>query len=59
MELSTSEETASCAATQEFLTILWNPKVHYSPSHLTTPNRSVKLLLVFASTVMIEFFVLP
>jgi hypothetical protein len=29
MELSSSWETASCAATQEFSKILWKPKVHY------------------------------
>jgi hypothetical protein len=29
MELSPSLEAASCAATQEFLKILLNPKVHY------------------------------
>jgi hypothetical protein len=29
MELSPSLEAASCAATQELLNILWNPKVHY------------------------------
>jgi hypothetical protein len=29
MELSPSWETASCAATQELLNILWNPKVLY------------------------------
>jgi hypothetical protein len=29
MELSSSWETASCAATQEFPKNLWNPKVHY------------------------------
>jgi hypothetical protein len=28
MEMSPSWEAASCAATQEFLNILWNPKVH-------------------------------
>jgi hypothetical protein len=29
MELSPSREAASCAATQELPSILWNPKVHY------------------------------
>jgi hypothetical protein len=29
MELSPSWEAAHCAATQEILSILWNPKVHY------------------------------
>jgi hypothetical protein len=29
MELSPSGGTANSAATQEFLSILWNPKVHY------------------------------
>jgi hypothetical protein len=28
MELSPSREVASCAATQELLNILWNPKFH-------------------------------
>jgi hypothetical protein len=29
MELSPSWEAASCAATQEFSNILWNPKIRY------------------------------
>jgi hypothetical protein len=29
MELSPSGEAASCAATQELPSILWNPKIHY------------------------------
>jgi hypothetical protein len=29
MELSLFWEAANCAATQEFLSVLWNPKVHY------------------------------
>jgi hypothetical protein len=29
MELRPSSEAASCAATQEFPNILWNPKAHY------------------------------
>jgi hypothetical protein len=29
MELSTSQEATSCTVTQELLSILWKPKVHY------------------------------
>jgi hypothetical protein len=29
MELSPSREAANCAANQELLRVLWNPKVHY------------------------------
>jgi hypothetical protein len=29
IELSPSWEVANCVATQEFPSILWNPKVHY------------------------------
>jgi hypothetical protein len=29
MDLRSSWEAATCAATQEIASILWNPKVHY------------------------------
>jgi hypothetical protein len=63
MELSTAKEATSCAATQELLTILMNPKVHYcipkSPTTLgpilnevnpihTTPSFIRSILILFA-----------
>jgi hypothetical protein len=29
VELSTTLEATSCAATRQFRSILWNPKIHY------------------------------
>jgi hypothetical protein len=29
MELRTAQEATSCVATQQFPSILWNPKIHY------------------------------
>jgi hypothetical protein len=70
MELNTNREATSCAVTQEPLSILWNPKVHYrnhksslpvlilsqvNPVH-TTPSYLSKIYLIFIHPNYILFF---
>jgi hypothetical protein len=50
MELSPSREAASCAATQELVNVLWNPKVHCrvhkSPPLVLILNRLSQVLTI-------------
>jgi hypothetical protein len=42
MELSPSREAANCAATQELLSILWNPEVHHRVQRPKTKHEQKK-----------------
>jgi hypothetical protein len=62
MELSPSREAASCAATQELPSILWNPKVHYrvhmSPPlvHILSHVNPVHINLSYLSKIYFNIF---
>jgi hypothetical protein len=57
MELSPSREVASCAATQELPSILWNPNVHYDIHnstplfHILTQTNAVDATLFYLSKI--------
>jgi hypothetical protein len=65
MELSTSWETTSLSAAQEFRNILWNPKAHYrvhkSPplAPITSQMNLVHTISSYLSKIQIDIILLP